>query len=230
MRHQSYAYGHDHFALDPDLPAVLSHFWPGFSEHKEHLGAFGRLCGGEAYEVVMHVDAGALPIHRMHDLDGHRVDRVELCPAHMDLLRRLAPMNRPPYEGGSWHEHFALGYLLADPGLYCTLIVTNQTAYAIHKYAPEHDAWKQALLAGERWGATWMTETQGGSDLGANLARAEQTRDGCRLYGTDKYFAKLAALYAAKFIARQSYPSWAMDEQGLWLPPETEVLAAPIDL
>jgi len=96
MRHQSYAYGHDHFGLDPDLPAILSHFWPGFSEHKEHPGAFGRLCGGEAYEVAMHVDAGALPIHRMHDLDGRRVDRVELCPAHMDLLRRLAPMNRPP--------------------------------------------------------------------------------------------------------------------------------------
>ena len=58
-----------------------------------------------------------------------------------------------------------VGYLLADPGLYCSLIVTNQTAYAIYKYAPEHSHWLEPLLSGQAWGATWMTETHGGSDL-----------------------------------------------------------------
>jgi alkylation response protein AidB-like acyl-CoA dehydrogenase len=82
-------------------------------------------------------------------------------------LPKAGCINRPPQKA-PWLQHFALGYLLADPGLYCTLIVTNQTAYAIFKYAPEHSSWLERLLSGEAWGATWMSETQGGSDLGAN--------------------------------------------------------------
>jgi hypothetical protein len=55
----------------------------------------------------------------MYDLDGQRVDRVRLSPAQETLNRLLALINRAPYQGGSWHQHFALGYLLADPGLHC---------------------------------------------------------------------------------------------------------------
>ncbi len=34
-----------------------------------------------------------------------------------------------------------------------------------------------ALLSGEAWGATWMTETQGGSDLGATTTAARRAGD-----------------------------------------------------
>ena len=105
--------------------------------------------GGRAYEVADHIDHQAAPVLVTHDLDGRRIDRARLSPAHLDLLKDLARINRPPYEGGSWHHHFALGHLLADPGLYCSLIVTNQTAYAIYKYAPEHRRWLVPLLSGE---------------------------------------------------------------------------------
>src|SRR4030067_2859429 len=128
----------------------------------------------------------------MHDLDGRRVDRARLDPAHAALLKELAVINRPPYEGGSWLQHFAPGYLLADPGLYCTLIVTNQTAYAIFKYAPEHSSWLELLLSGAAWGATWMSETQGGSDLGANNTLALREGEIWRLTGKDKFFASNA--------------------------------------
>ncbi len=140
------------------------------------------------------MDHDSPPALVSHDLDGRRIDRARLCPEHLALLKDLAWINRSPYQGGSWLHHFTLGYLLADPGLYCSLIVTNQTAYAIHKYAPEHGAWLEALLKGEMWGATWMTETQGGSDLGANLTEARQEGDVWRLYGDHKYFASNAGL------------------------------------
>ncbi|HEX9028623.1 MAG TPA: acyl-CoA dehydrogenase family protein, partial [Anaerolineales bacterium] len=110
------------------------------------------------------------------------------------LLKEMAFINRPPYQGGSWHEHFALGYLLADPGLYCSLIVTNQTAYAIYKYAPDQRSWLEPLLNGDAWGATWMSETQGGSDLGANRTAACPKEGVWRLFGEDKYFASNAGL------------------------------------
>lgn len=194
MKHQSYAYGKNHWLLDPDLKPILSQYWTGLPEHEAELSQFGALAGGRAYQVAGHVDHDSPPTLVSHDLDGRRIDRARLCPEHAALLEDIAWINRAPYQGGSWLQHYALGYLLADPGLYCSLIVTNQTAYAIHKYASEHSAWLEPLLSGKMWGATWMTETQGGSDLGANTTTALFTDGGWRLDGDNKYFASNAGL------------------------------------
>ena len=194
MEFQSYAYGLNHWLLEPDLKAILGCYWPEYRQHAGELTRFGELAGGRVYEMADFIDRSAVPELVMVDLDGKRVDRARLDPAHAGLLKELAFINRPPYEGGSWLHHFALGFLLADTGLYCSLIVTNQTAYAIYKYAPEHKAWLEPLLSGEAWGATWMTETQGGSDLGANRTAARKEGEAWRLYGEDKYFASNAGL------------------------------------
>lgn len=193
MRYQSYAYGQNHWDWDPDLGHILRHYWPAYTDHEEELRRFGALAGQEVYEVAYHVDHEAAPVLVMHDLDGNRVDRARLAPAQAALIRELAPMNRPAYAGSPWHHHYALGYLVADPGLYCILTITNQTAYIIHKYAPEYAEWKEKLLRGEFWGATWMTETQGGSDLGANTLQAVRHGDAWRLAG-EKYFTSGSGL------------------------------------
>jgi acyl-CoA dehydrogenase len=194
MQFQSYAHGKNHWLLEPDLRAILTRYWSDLADFEETLTAFGEIAGGRAYEVADQVDRAAVPELVMHDLDGQRVDRARLDPSHEQLLKDIAYINRPPYEGGSWHLHYALGYLLADTGLYCTLIVTNQTAYAIYKYAPELGDWLEPLLSGKAWGATWMTETQGGSDLGANRTRACIEDGVWKLYGEDKYFASNSGL------------------------------------
>jgi alkylation response protein AidB-like acyl-CoA dehydrogenase len=194
MQFQSYIYGKNHWLLEPDLPFILQRCWPGYAQHGAALSRFGALAGGDAYEIADFVDRSAVPEMVALDLDGKRVDRARLDPAHRQLLQQLAFINRPPYEGGTWQQHFTYGFLLADPGLYCSLIVTNQTAYAIFKYSPEQRAWLEPLLSGQAWGATWMSETQGGSDLGANRTQARQESGGWRLYGTDKYFASNAGL------------------------------------
>lgn len=194
MDFQSYAYGKNHWLLEPDLKHILSHCWMDYRQHEDELVRFGELAGGRAYEVADWVDRTAPPELVMHDLDGRRIDRARLDPAHAQLLHDLAFINRPPYQGGSWQHHFVLGFLLADPGLYCTLIVTNQTAYAIYKYAPEQISWLDKLLSGQAWGATWMTETQGGSDLGSNKTIALAESGSWRLYGEDKYFSSNAGI------------------------------------
>lgn len=193
MREISYAYGTNHFDRDPDLAVVLGTFWREFAGHRDELHRFGQFAGEDVYEAVYHVDHDAPPVLVTHDLDGRRVDRARLSPAERVVLRAAAHINRPPYEGGSWHHHFALGYLLGDPGLYCVLTITNQTVYAIHKYAPAFASWKEEMLDGKAFGATWMTEIQGGSDLGANVAVARKSGDGWRLTG-EKYFASGAGL------------------------------------
>jgi len=193
MQYQAYSYGKNHWDLEPDLKAILKIYWKEYRQHEDEFHDFGRLVGREAYEVADYVDQKP-PDLIMHDVNGIRVDRARLAPSHSEILQRLAPMNKAPYEGGSWHHHFALGYLLADPGLYCTLIVTNQTAYAIHKYAPDQKHWLEKILKGEAWGATWMTETQGGSDLGANTTQAREVNGVWRISGTEKYFASNAGI------------------------------------
>ena len=193
MKHRSYAYGKNHWALEPDLPQILSRHWKGWIAHQDELERFGALAGGEAYRVADHVDHEARPVLVMHDLDGNRVDRVQLSPAHEAINRQLAAINQPPYQGESWHQHFVLGYLLADPGLYCLQTITNCVIYIIHKYAPQFSRWKEELLAGRAFGATWMTEVQGGSDLGANRVRAVPDGAVWRLFG-DKYFSSGAGL------------------------------------
>lgn len=194
MQHQSYAFGKNHWRLDPDLKPVLLQYRQLSPSFLEVLDDFGQFTGGQAYEAADFIDRTAPPELVNHDLDGNPVDRARLDPVHAQVLKEAAFINRYPYEGGSWHEHFALGYLLADTGLYCSLIVTNQTAYAIYKYAREHASWLEPLLAGQMWGATWMSETQAGSDLGANRTEARLEDGGWRLYGEDKYFASNAGL------------------------------------
>ncbi len=193
MKEISYAYGMNHFDRDPDLAAVLAAFWKEFPAHRDELRRFGAFAGQDVYEAVYHVDHDAPPVLVTHDLDGRRVDRARLSPAERVVLQAAAHINRPPYEGGSWDHHFALGYLLGDPGLYCVLTITNQTIYAIHKYAPAFAAWKEEMLGGKAFGATWMTEIQGGSDLGANVAVAHRSGKGWTLSG-EKYFASGAGL------------------------------------
>jgi acyl-CoA dehydrogenase len=193
LKHISYAYGENHFASDLDLQTVLKHYWRDYEVHREELNDFGKLAGTEIYESVYHVDHDAPPVLVTHDLDGNRVDRVRLSPAHRQALQLTAHINRPQYEGGSWHHHYAQGYLIGDPGLYCVLTITGQTVYAIHKYAPEFSDWKEKLLSGQAFGATWMTESQGGSDLGANEAVATPAGNVWRITA-DKYFASGAGL------------------------------------
>ncbi len=208
MRDLAYAYGTNHFDRDPDLSAILGTFWRDFPSHRDELHRFGAFAGEDVYEAVYHVDHDAPPVLVSHDLDGRRVDRARLSPAERVVLRAAAHINRPPYEGGSWHHHFALGYLIGDPGLYCVLTITNQTVYTIHKYAPELASWKEEMLDGRAFGATWMTEIQGGSDLGANVAVARKSGGTWRLTG-EKYFASGAGL--ADYAVVTARPEGARD-------------------
>ncbi|MCY0908299.1 MAG: acyl-CoA dehydrogenase family protein [Sulfobacillus thermotolerans] len=197
MESISYAYGTNHFDNDRELQAVLRHFWPASQEQWPRLQQFGAWAGRDVYEACYHIDHDAPPVLVAHDLDGHRIDRVRLSPSERSVLSQSAWIASPPYQHQGWPFHYALLYLLGDPGIGCILTITGQTAYALHKYGddsiPGKDAIISHLLSGAAWGATWMTESQGGSDLGANETRATFDGEVWRLFG-DKYFASGAGL------------------------------------
>jgi hypothetical protein len=195
--HLSKAYGKNHFDLDKPLQVVLKHFMGTIPP----LSSLGSFAGKELYEVADYIDKVANPKLVTWSVDGDRVDEVWFDPSERLALERLLKefgVNKPPYRGGTWFEHYAAMYLVADPGIGCILTVTNQTAYALHKYGTESQRGLVPSLIGETgvisYGATWFTELQGGSDLGANLVEAHQQDGRWRLNGDTKYFASNAGL------------------------------------
>ena len=195
-RHLSNAYGKNHFEVDKPFQSMLRHFTGKVPD----LSSLGSFAGIELYEVADYVDKTGEPKLITWSIGGERVDEVWLDPSERRVLQRLMTefgVNKPPYRGGTWFDHYASIYLISDPGIACILTVTNQTAYALHKYGNQEQKKLVPALIGESgvsYGATWFTETQGGSDLGANLVESQQEGGVWRISGDTKYFASNAGL------------------------------------
>jgi acyl-CoA dehydrogenase len=194
--HISNAYGKNHYDIDMPFQEILEFF---LGKHLE-LSSLGAYVGRELYEATDYIDKISQPVERMWGIDGERIDSILINPLEKDVLGKLIHeygINKPYFQGKNIMEHYAMGYLVADPGIYCIITLTHQTAYAIQKYAPESLKHYVPGLTGDSdetlLGATWFTEIQGGSDLGANKTIAEPGNNMWYLTG-DKYFASNAGL------------------------------------
>lgn len=231
-RYVSNIYGKNHFELDKPFIAVLRHFNYDYSE--AGLSSLGEFAGRDVYEVADYTDKVARPRLVTWSSEGQRVDRVWLNPAERVVLERLIweyGVNRRPYNSGDWFHFFSSIYLIGDPGISCILTVTNQTAYAIYKYGDQTVKRFLPPLIGEAGqgggdrhlslGATWFTEVQGGSDLGANLVEAYMEGDTWRLRGDTKYFSSNAGLANLAIVtARPRGAKGGPKGLGLFLVPE----------
>jgi len=223
--HLSNSYGKNHFEVDKPLQLILSYF--GSTPRLDALGAFA---GRDLYEVADYVDKVARPKLVTWSINGERVDEVWLDPAERQALEKLFKefgVNRPPYRGGTWFDHYASLYLISDPGIACILTVTNQTAYALYKYGSREQKELVSGMIGESssvvYGATWFTELQGGSDLGANLVESYLQDGAWRINGDTKYFASDAGLADYALVtARPRGASEGAKGLGLFLVPKLD--------
>jgi acyl-CoA dehydrogenase len=221
----SNAYGKNHFEVDKPFQLILRYFG-----NTSELHSLGEFAGKELYEIADYVDKVARPRLVTWSINGERVDGVWLDPAERAAVERLFKefgVNRPPYRGGTWVDHYASIYLISDPGLACILTVTNQTAYALYKYGDRDQKELVPGLIGESksvtYGATWFTELQGGSDLGANRVESREEGGHWRIYGDTKYFASDAGLadYALVTARPKGAPGGAKG-LGLFLVPRLD--------
>ena len=219
----SNSYGRNHFEVDKPFQLILRHF----AGRVPDLAPLGAFAGKQLYELADYVDKTARPRLVNWSINGERVDGVWLDPSErlaLDRLFKEFAVNRPPYRGGTWFDHYAAIYLISDPGIACILTVTNQTAYALYKYGDYEQKGLVGGLIGEegtvRYGATWFTELQGGSDLGANLVESHQEDGIWRVVGDTKYFASDAGLadYALVTARPRGAPAGAKG-LGLFLVP-----------
>jgi putative acyl-CoA dehydrogenase len=141
-----------------------------------------------------------LPILRTHDRYGNRIDEVELDPSWHWLLRGAVEraVHSLPWrerEPGAHVVRAALFTLYgnANDGVMCPVSMTYAAVPALRDAAPELAVeWEPRLtkpdydngaLAGMA-----MTERQGGSDVRANITRAEPTGDGSYELHGHKWF------------------------------------------
>ncbi|MDP4164569.1 MAG: acyl-CoA dehydrogenase family protein, partial [Bacillota bacterium] len=117
---------------------------------------------------------------------------------------------------GGYIYSYAQGYLLSqtEPGFYCPVTLTMATAYLLDQYASAQlkDRFLHHVLStGETplyEGATFLTERQGGSDVGANEVKAVAVDEHYKLYG-EKYFASNAGMCGVAMVLarREGAPS-----------------------
>lgn len=197
MRALSLAYGLNFYTIDKPYRELLEML----SREALDFTDLGEFAGREVYEISYHVDRFSNPYLFTWGIAGRRADLVWIDPFERMVLEKLVRdygVNRYPFEGRPWHLHYTGIYLVGDPGLACVLTITIQTAYALYKYGEgEVHEWYKGLAGIKEpilWGATWFTEVQGGSDLGANTTRAEPLEG--RLYKLTgyKYFASGAGI------------------------------------
>jgi putative acyl-CoA dehydrogenase len=131
-----------------------------------------------------------LPVLRTHDRYGNRIDEVELDPSWHWLLKGAIEreVHGLPWRTGDAGAHVVRAALFmlwsnANDGVMCPVSMTYAAVPALRDGAPELAAeWEPRLtLSDYESGALAgmaMTERQGGSDVRANITRAEPVGDG----------------------------------------------------
>ncbi|MGP4061312.1 acyl-CoA dehydrogenase family protein [Halobacillus sp. H74] len=210
------------YVRDQNLQELLKDKWNApFAEWADSkLSQFGAKCASDIDERAAHTDREGQPRLIKYGKMGDDISEVWLNEGYKQTIKETYGTGIVGYlhkeipelgRKGDYTYSFAQGYLLsqAEPGFYCPVTLTMATAYLIDHYASEE--LKEAFLphvlsTGEVElfeGATFLTERQGGSDVGANEVKAVYENGHHRLYG-EKYFASNAgACGVAMVLARK---------------------------
>ncbi|MGE7672040.1 acyl-CoA dehydrogenase family protein [Lysinibacillus sp. NPDC094403] len=180
------------------------------------LTDFGELCAGDIDVRAKHTDREGEPRLQRYNAYGEEVSDVWVNDGYKRTIEETYNTGIVGYvhkdipqlgRKGNYVYSFAQGYLLShtEPGFYCPVTLTMATAFLLDHYAS--DEVKERFLphvcaTGETElyeGATFLTERQGGSDVGANVVEARQDGDQYRLYG-EKYFASNAGMCGVAMV------------------------------
>ena len=211
---QSAPRAHNRFRADLTLRYALERHLPAevFAAAAPALDRLGERAVHELPALAEQAERTP-PRHVPYDAWGNRMDRIEVDPA-FDALVRIGQeegLVATPYDGGyGAHGRVVQAGLaqLFDPVsavATCPLVMTDGAAWLLRK----HDAGLWARyghrLTARRDGITsgqWMTETEGGSDVGQTATRAVPQEDGSfRLSGT-KWFTSATSADIAMVLAR----------------------------
>jgi len=196
----------DLFAVDRPLREAVAAFGGDLTDEKE-LSAFGKHWGSAAMAARGRVANENTPKLRTFDSRGNRRDEVEFHPAYHELMAHSAhaglhnstwtAAGKPA--GGAAEVLRAARFYIAsqvETGHLCPITMTRASVAALaaepgllakampviatRSYDPSFAPWwtKRGMTLG-----MGMTEKQGGTDVRANMTRAERASDGYRITG-----------------------------------------------
>ncbi|WP_203245876.1 acyl-CoA dehydrogenase family protein [Sporosarcina beigongshangi] len=206
-------YEHDR-TLQKILQESLSPEFYAYAQ--QQLMHFGMLTANEIDERARHTDREGQPRLEKYDKYGDDASHVWVNEGYKKTVEETYRTGIVGYvhkdipelgHKGNYVYSFAQGYLLsqAEPGFYCPVTLTQATAYLLDHYASDEVKKKflpHVCATGDVElfeGATFLTERQGGSDVGANVVKAVADGDNYRLYG-EKYFASNAGMAGVAMV------------------------------
>ena len=232
------SHGSNFFTADLNLQALLRRSAPWLTEEDtEQLSEFGAWAARDVDEQADYTNRFAPPVLETEDEDG----RARTAVRHNPLY---AAVHRAVYERGivglnygpgrrPFTLTFAMGYLLAqsDISIHCPVTLTGAVAHVLDRYAPEpiRAAYLPDLVrmdGAAATGGTWVTEKQGGSDVGATETAARRVEGGFRLRGL-KWFASNVDGGLALTLARPEGAAGGGRGLGLYLVPARSPDGAP---
>ncbi|MFE1626370.1 acyl-CoA dehydrogenase family protein [Brevibacillus reuszeri] len=228
------------YTADPNLEYLLTRHLPAAMHDwaKSQLTELGAYVAGPMDERAAFTDREGKPLLRKYNRLGEDVSEIITNEGYKETVAHIygagivSHLYHPVPELGTtvpYTYSFLMGYLVSqtEPGFYCPVTLTMSAAYLIDRYGDEEQ--KQRYLSGlttdDRTrlyeGATWLTERQGGSDVGANvtLAQAVEERPGVYQLTGEKFFASNAGAMVATVLARIDADKPGTKGLGLFLVP-----------
>lgn len=180
------------------------------------LDVFGELCAGEIDERAVHTDREGQPRLIKYNRMGEDISEIWVNEGYKKTVEQTYNRGIVGYihkdipalgHKGNYVYSFAQGYLLSqtEPGFYCPVTLSMATALLLEKYASDQVKMRflpHVLSTGEvelYEGATFLTERQGGSDVGANDTKAIKNGDTYQLFG-EKYFASNSGMCGVTMV------------------------------
>src|SRR3984957_6974658 len=196
------AIGLDWYEMDPNLSDLLDLHLPDAEERKfaeEHVARFGDLVGRVVAPRAEETDKHG-PELRRYDKWGYEADQIVHNATWTDTkadLVRNGFVSLEAYSGRAVPAVLSasVAYIVnqAETAVHCGLGITGGAADIVERYPPEKVRADlvpklRSLDPDTAWeGGMFLTERQGGSDVGANTTTAVQDGDEWRLTG-EKHF------------------------------------------
>jgi acyl-CoA dehydrogenase len=230
--------GMNFYRADPALADLLRIHLPNalFQHIEPHLDRLGELAGGHLDECARLADRHT-PVLHPRDRFGRDVQSIEYHPAYRELewaafgefgihamSIRKGIMGWPEKYPVTAKHAFTFLFNQAEFGLGCPINVTDGCAKLLANFGSEElkarylDGLTQTDMDKLTQGGQFMTEKEGGSDVGALTTVAVQEGDHWRLFG-EKWFCSNADAKVVMLLAR---PQGAVDGTrgvGLFLTP-----------
>ncbi|KWV48889.1 DNA alkylation response protein [Bradyrhizobium macuxiense] len=230
--------GMNFYRADPALTDLLKLHLPDalFRHIEPHLDRLGGLAGGYLDECARLADRHT-PVLHQRDKFGRDVQHIEYHPAYREIEKaafgefgihalsiRKGIMGWPDKYPVVAKHAFTFLFNQTEFGMGCPINVTDGCAKLLNNFGSEAlkakylDGLTQTDVSKLTQGGQFMTEKEGGSDVGTLTTRAVQEGDHWRLYG-EKWFCSNADAKVVMLLARPEGAGPGTRGVGLFLMP-----------